>query len=369
MDNKPILGIGYLNIDDHLILGVTERKTFKKRKNRIHPGSRGMLALLLAGILFFIIAGHPIPAAAKKQITIGILMANDTRQNSVNGFKDGMTYFANTCTEKFTYTILNADNQKHKLPTLANEIIEAKPNIAVAAGGIEADALLVATRGTDIPVVFLAVSSSIDRGLSSNMTAPDKNITGIETNDTNITAKRMWFIKRILPGARKIFCFHMPSNVASVESIKIARKKAKELGLELVVKKVETVYDIRSTAQMIFRENVDVILLNPVAVIDGALKEIILPRAMEQKIPVFGYGMAYIEKGAFASYAGSRYLNGKQAARLAHKIVHGESPRNIPIETPEKYEFIINTWMVKKLGLTLPPNMYKMADKIVEIEF
>jgi len=338
-------------------------------KNRIHPGSRDMLALLLAGMLFFIISGRPVPAAAKEQITFGILMVNDTRQDPVAGFKNGMASIAGDCIEEFTYTILNANNQKYMLPVLAKKIIEAKPDIAVAAGGIEADTLMAATRGTDIPVVFLSVASSIDRGLASNLTAPDKNITGIETNDTNITAKRMWFIKRLLPGARKIFCFHIPSNVVSVKSIKIARKKARELGLELVIKEVETVDDIRNTAQMIFRENMDVILINPVAVIHGALKKIILPRAMAQKIPVFGYGMACIEKGAFASYAGSRYANGKQAARLAHKIIHGENPVNIPIETPEKYEFIINTWMMKKLGLTLPSNAYKMADKIVEIEF
>nr|WP_320191611.1 ABC transporter substrate-binding protein [uncultured Desulfobacter sp.] len=338
-------------------------------RNRIHPGSRQMLILLLSGMLFSIIAGYYAPANAQEKITFGILMANDTRQEPVDGFKDGMAFFADNDTDKFTYTILNADNQKHNLPALAKEIIAEKPDIAVAAGGIEADALMAATRGTDIPVVFLSVSSSIDRGLASTMTAPDKNITGIETNDTNITAKRMWFIKRILPGTRKIFCFHMPSNVPSVESIAIARKKAKALNLELIVKEVETVDDIRNFTQMIFRDNVDAILLNPVAVIQGALKDIILPRAIAQKIPVFGYGMASIKKGAIASYAGSRYLNGKQAARLAHKIVHGERPENIPIETPEKYEFIINAWMVKKLGLTLPPNAYKMADRIVEIEF
>ncbi|WP_321493993.1 ABC transporter substrate-binding protein [uncultured Desulfobacter sp.] len=32
MDNKPILRIGYLNIADHLILGVTERKVLKKEE-------------------------------------------------------------------------------------------------------------------------------------------------------------------------------------------------------------------------------------------------------------------------------------------------------------------------------------------------
>jgi len=341
------------------------------RQNRIHPGVRESFALLLAGMLLFFFSANPMPAQANNPITFGILMANDTRQDPVAGFKEGMAAFSEHGhdIDEFKYTILNAGNQKEKLPELAQKIVAAKPNIAVAAGGIEADALMDAAMGTQIPVVFLSVASSIDRGLASTMTVPDKNITGIDTNDTNISAKRMWFIKRILPDARKVFCFHIPTNVPSVESVKIARKKAEGLGLELIVKEVETVEDIRNAAPMISRENMDVILLHPVAVIHGAMENIILPRAMDQKIPIFGYGMSSVKKGAFASYAGSRYANGKQAARLAHKIIHGTRPENIPIETPEQYEFVINRWMVKKLGLTLPSNAYKMADKIVEIAF
>ena len=262
-------------------------------KKRICPVKWKVLFFLLTGMLFCVISGHLVPAWAKEQISFGILMANDTRQDPVDGFKDGMASFD---TSEFAYTILNAGNQKQNLPALAKEIVSARPYIAVAAGGIEADALMAATRGTDIPVVFLSVSSSISRGLATTMTAPDKNITGIETNDTNITAKRMWFIKRILPDAQKIFCFHIPSNVPSVESVKIARRKAKALGLSFIVKNVETADDIRRAAQMISQENMDAILLNPVAVIHGAVQQIILPRAMAQNIPIFGYGMASVKK-------------------------------------------------------------------------
>jgi len=341
---------------------ILKRKTTKKK------GTVKIFVLLLTGLLFLSILEQP-TLAAKDQFKLGILMANDARHDPVEGFKNGMTSFSSHGIYEFIYTILNAKNQKDKLPELARKLIADKPGIAIAAGGIEADALMAATRNTSIPIVFLSVSSTIERGLVSSIMVPDKNITGIETNDTNITAKRLWFIKRILPKARTVFCFHIPSNVPSVESIKIARSKVDKLGLKLIVKEVETIDEIKKITESLSRDKVDVILMNPVAVIHGAMKNIILPKAMTEKIPVFGYGMTSIKKGAFASYAGSRYANGRQAARLAHKIVHGESPKNIPIETPEQYEFIINKWMVKNLGLKLPSNFYKMADKIVEIKF
>lgn len=323
---------------------------------------------ILAIILTAVVLSWTGPAMAKDQLRIGILMANDIRQDPVNGFTDGLGEYSKHGTFDFVYTILNAKNHKERLPDLAREIIDAKPDIAVAAGGIEADALKAAAKGTQVPVVFLSVSSSISRGLASSMTAPDNNITGVETNDTELTAKRLWFIKRILPNPRTVFCYHVPSIVPSVESIGVAQKKAQELGLDLIVEPVETVEDIRKVTQTLSRDKVDVILLNPVAPIHGAVETIILPKAMAEKIPIFGYGMGSIKAGAFASYAGNRYANGRQAARLAHKIVHGALPKDIPIETPEELEFIVNRWMVKALGLQLPDRAWQMADKIVDID-
>ena len=65
------------------------------RQNRIHPGLRESFALLLAGMLLFFFSANPMPAQANNPITFGILMANDTRQDPVEGFKEGMQLFQN----------------------------------------------------------------------------------------------------------------------------------------------------------------------------------------------------------------------------------------------------------------------------------
>ena len=304
-----------------------------------------------------------------KTITIGILMASDVRNNEVNGLKDALVEHADEEKNTFVYNVKNAAGDRKKLPGLAAEIIAAKPDIAAAGGGIEADALLAASAGTQIPVIFLSCASSVDRGVVASMASSGNNLTGIDTNDTQLTAKRLWYIRKMFPEAKKDLCFHVPSIVPSVRALAVARQAGHELGFEVVAAAVESETDIRNATEALSKANVDVILQLPVAPIDKALGPIIFPKAMAEKIPIFGYGENSMKNGAFASYSGSRYANGQQAARLVHKIVNGIKPTDIPVETPKKLELIINRFLVEKLGLKLSSRVWRMADKIVDIQF
>ncbi|WP_278186447.1 ABC transporter substrate-binding protein [Desulfobacter hydrogenophilus] len=298
-----------------------------------------------------------------------MLVDSDIRQNEVNGLKHALGDHAVKGNHSFIYKVKDAGGDRTKLPGLAAEIIAEKPDIAVAGGGIEADALHAASASTRTPVIFMSCASSVDRGIVAGMASSENNLTGIDTNDTQLTAKRLWFIRKMLPDARKVFCFHVPSIAPSVNSLAVAKKAASKLGLEVATAEVETEADIRRATAALSKSNVDVILLLPAAPVHGAMGTIIFPKALAERIPIFGYGEDSMKKGAFATYSGSRYAIGQQTARLVHKIVNGIAPRDIPVETPEKLELVINRDLVDKLGLKLSKRVWRMADKIVDIQF
>lgn len=345
------------------LLAQRERNTQCLSHNFFSPGVLFCIFLLLSAAVF---------CAGKVQariIHIGILMANEVRQAPVDGLKRALIEHGQEEGHTYDYVIRTAAGDRKLLPEMAAEIIAQKPDVAIAAGGIEADALLLATAGNGIPVVFLSVSSPIERGIVASLISSGNNFTGIDTNDSQLTAKRLWFIKKILPEAKKISCFHVPSIVASVQSLAVARQSAAELGLELVVVEVESEEDIKNATAELSRETVDVILQLPVAPLDKALRSIIFPKAMAENIPIFGHGRSSMESGAFVSYAGSRYANGQQAARLVHKILNGVAPKDIPIEKPQKLELIINKNLAKILNLDLSGRVWRMADEIVDYQF
>lgn len=327
--------------------------------------SRLLLALALIGALAAGCAGPP----QKQVYRIGVLLSGDIRLEPFSGLKDGLKELGYVEGENVVFEVQNAAGDRAKLPELAQAIVSSKPDVAVAGGGVEADALKAATEGSDLPVVFLAAASAVDRGLVASMSSSGNNLTGIDTNDTQLTAKRLEFITKMMPQARRILILHVPSITASVESVRVAEETATGLGLELTIVPAETEEDIRKATASISADNLHAILLVPGTVpVRQAMKEILYPLSVAQKIPIMGIEREELERGAVAIYGPSRYATGVQAARLVDKVLRGARPTDIPVETPEKLEFVINRVVVNRLGLEIPDEAWGLADEVVEIE-
>lgn len=307
-------------------------------------------------------------ANAAKSFRISVLTMGTIRKAALEGFMEAMAENETLDNIKIIYTIKDAAGNLGNLTPLAEEIAADKPDLIVAAGGVEADALKIATAENRIPVVYLVVSSSVSRGLAESMQRPGGNLTGIDTNDTALTGKRLWYITKLFPQARRVLCFNFANIAPSADSIKIAREMAPQLGLQLTVIDVDSAKDLVTAAATVTREKTDAILLNPCAPVTQAIKTVLLPLSLEKKIPILGYSEGDVQKGAIASYGPSRYGIGKQGARLAIKLLHGADPAVVPIETPEALELIINRHMAERLGLEIPNRIWRIADSVVSIE-
>ncbi|MBL7160993.1 MAG: ABC transporter substrate-binding protein [Anaerolineales bacterium] len=329
--------------------------------------NRSIPFLLLLCLMFGLLAGCN-RSEQESPYRIGVLLSGDIRLEPFAGLKDGLEALGYVEGEHVVFEVMNAEGDRQKLSELAEAIVISQPDLAIAGGGIEADALKAATEGSDLPVVFLSVSSAIDRGLVESLRSSGNNLAGIETNDTQLTAKRLELITQIMPGAKKVHILLVPSITPGVKSAQVAEQIAPGLGLELIIISVETEQDIQEAAANISRDEVDAMLILPLAPVWQAMKDVLYPVSVEQGIPIFGVNRDDLERGAIVSYAGSRYANGFQAARLVDKILLGVKPADIPIETPQRLEFIINRSVANRIGVAIPDEMLGLADEVVEIE-
>jgi len=316
------------------------------------------------GVFILIFFNQPVEA---KTYRVGVLMSDDIRMETFLGLKDGLKKLGYTEGKDVIFEVNNAKADIAKLPVLAREIIVGKPDVAIAAGGVEADALREASQGTGVPVVFLAVSSAVERGLVKSMTNPGGNLTGIDTNDAQLTAKRLMYLKKMLPKARRILIPNVPTLVPSAAAVEVARKVAPELGFEIEVIEGKTKEEIAKAAATISPDKVDVIYIGMAHPVWQMEKGVFFPISESKKIPIMGITRENLASGSFASYACSRHAAGFQAARLVKKIFDGVPPQNIPVETPEQLELVINKWVVERLGMELPDRVWKLADEIVNV--
>jgi putative ABC transport system substrate-binding protein len=83
-------------------------------------------------------------------------------------------------------------------------------------------------------------------------------------------------------------------------------------------------------------------------------------------IPGMFHDTFFVEQGGLARYSASRYESGRQAARLADKILKGVKPADLPVERPTKLELAINLKTARALGLKIPQPVLVRADPLIE---
>jgi putative ABC transport system substrate-binding protein len=90
-----------------------------------------------------------------------------------------------------------------------------------------------------------------------------------------------------------------------------------------------------------------------------------LEATLAAKIPAVFPTTLWIHQGALASYGSDHYHEGLQAAGLVAKILKGAQPRELAVEGAKQLTLALNQETAKAMGITIPPDLLKRADKVV----
>jgi putative ABC transport system substrate-binding protein len=93
-------------------------------------------------------------------------------------------------------------------------------------------------------------------------------------------------------------------------------------------------------------------------------RDLIVKLAARYKLPAVYYERYFVAAGGLVSYGPDYVDQYRQAATYIDRILKGEKPSDLPVQTPIKYELVINLQTAKALGLTMPPSVLAQANEV-----
>jgi putative ABC transport system substrate-binding protein len=215
-----------------------------------------------------------------------------------------------------------------------------------------------------IPIVFAAVvGDPVKLGLVQSFARPGGNITGVTDTDLDLSAKRLEIFKELIPGLTHVLFPYDPNDSYSAAGLRAYRAAAKLLGVVLVEKPVQTEAAARTTLATLPKGQVGGIIAPSSLSLN--IPGFVLDATSKRAIPSMFNGAFFVEGGGLVSYGPDFYDSGRQAARLVDKIVKGEDPGQIPVETNPKIELAINMTVARALKLTIAPGVAQRANRLI----
>jgi hypothetical protein len=99
---------------------------------------------------------------------------------------------------------------------------------------------------------------------------------------------------------------------------------------------------------------------------DRVCRDLIIELAARYRLPAVYYDRYYASAGGLISYGSNNVEQFRLAATYVDRILKGEKPADLPVQTATKYELVINLKTAKALGLDVPSSLLARADEVIE---
>jgi len=315
-------------------------------------------------------AAWPLAARAQQgepMRRIGALMstaADDPEgQARIAAFQQGLQQFGWTIGRNVRIDSRWPVGDSERTRRYAAELVALAPDVILATGSAAAAPLLQATR--TVPVVFVIVPDPVGAGFVNSLARPGGNATGFIQFEYGISGKWLELLKQIAPGVTRAAILRDPAISAGIGQFGAIQAVAPSLGVEASPINVRAADEIeRAVADFARAPNGGLIITGSALAIFH--RHLIIALAAKHRLPAVYFQRTLVADGGLISYGADVLDQYRRAASYVARILKGEKPADLPVQTPTKYELVINLKTAKALSLEIPSSVLARTDEVIE---
>jgi ABC-type uncharacterized transport system substrate-binding protein len=278
----------------------------------------------------------------------------------ISGFRRGLADAGLVDGQDYSIANHNAQGDIATLSSLFDELSGNDSELVIA---ISTPALQTALRKVDRkPVVFAGVLDPFAAGAGKTNSDHKPNVTGAYLAYPYAAMIRS--VREIVPAARRVGTLFAPGEVNSVLARDRFVEPLKAAGLELKSVPVSGPAEVSDAALALCQSGVDVVCQISDNLSNSSFAAI--ARACEMaKTPLFTFSPSHVARGAVIGVGCDFEENGHDAGLLVADLVRGADVAKVPFRATAKISRTVNLDTARRLGINVPAEWVKLADKVI----
>jgi len=314
----------------------------------------------------------PFPTEAQqagKVYRIGILRSGSgppTTSPFYIGLRQGLRELGYVEGQNLVIEYRSAKRKPERYPVIAAELVRLKVDVIVTSPGRNSTrAAQQATR--TIPIVMSGVRvDPVKAGFVDSLARPGGNITGLTQLVSQLHAKRLELLKEASPRISRVAIIWSARD--QKQSMKEVEAAGQALGVQIQSLVVQRgLRDPESVFSAISQKPPDGLIVGPSGLtLSPSRRARVIEFTAKRRLPTIFHQSRFVKAGGLMSYGVKVHDMFRRAATYVDKILKGANPAELPVEQPTEFELVINLKTAKQLGITIPPEVFYRATKVIK---
>jgi putative ABC transport system substrate-binding protein len=315
-------------------------------------------------------AAWPLATSAQQPAmpVVGLLMMyaeSDTRgQSFAAAFRDGLNQLGWREGRNIQLEYRWATSDPERIERSAKELVVSQPALILSSSPLTTAMLVKQTR--TVPIIFGNLTDPVGSGFVESLSRPGGNVTGFINVEPAMTGKWLELLKTVAPQVTRVAAVFNPDAAPYIGSYLDALKAAAvSFAVEATAAPVRERSELEPAIAAQARDPNGGLMVMP----DGfmfAFQTEVTMLAARYRIPATYFFRSFAEQGGLLSYANDIVDNYRRAAAYADRILKGEKPGALSVQSPTKFELVINLGTARTLNLQIPDKLLALADEVIE---